>query len=69
MFSRQFIIQFNSNEFQIQKWINASKRLKNNSPRILNGTKIYDIYPGENGAMGGQVKTKDTIVIINMSWS
>jgi hypothetical protein len=31
--------------------------------------KIYDIHPGENGALGGSVEIDNNIVKINMSWS
>jgi hypothetical protein len=68
-FSRQFIIKFSSGSKEIQKWILNSKRLKNNVPKINYKTKIYEIYPGENGAMGGKVEIDGLKVLINISWS
>lgn len=68
-FSRQFIIKFSSDQKEIQKWILNSKRLKNNVPKINYKTKIYEIYPGENGAMGGKVEIEGIKVLINISWS
>jgi hypothetical protein len=68
-FTRQFIIKFNSDPKEIQKWILNSKRFKNNIPKINNKTKIYEIYPGENGAIGGKVEIEGTKVLINMSWN
>ncbi|MFC6098117.1 hypothetical protein ACFPVY_15805 [Flavobacterium qiangtangense] len=69
MFTRQYIIEFNCTEAEIEKWIDKSKRLKNNIPKIEGKTKIYEIYPGENGAMGGKVKIEKSKVSVNMSWS
>ena len=68
-FTRQFIIKFSSNPKEIQKWILNSKRLKNNAPKINYKTKIYEIYPGENGAMGGKVEIEGAKVFINISWN
>ena len=68
-FTRQFIIKFSSDQNEIQKWILNSKRLKSNIPKINNKTKIYEIYPGENGAMGGKVEIEGAKVFINISWN
>ena len=62
MFTRQFIIEFDSNAIEIQKWIQNSKRLKNNIPKIKGQTKVYEIYPGEDGAMGGKVEINNNKV-------
>lgn len=69
MFTRQFIIEFDSDTIDIQKWIKNSKRLKNVIPKIKRHTKVYEIYPGENGAMGGKVEIENNKVSINMSWN
>lgn len=69
MFTRQFIIEFKSSDKEINSWIEKSKRLKNNIPKIENQTKIYEIYPGEENAFGGKVEINNNIVKINMSWS
>jgi hypothetical protein len=68
-FSRQFIIKFCSDQKEIQKWILNSKRLKNNIPQINKKTKVYEISPGENGALGGKVEIEGTKVLINISWN
>ena len=67
--TRQFIIKFSSEQNEIQKWILNSKSLQNNIPKINNKTKIYEIYPGENGAIGGKVEIAGKEVLINMSWN
>jgi len=67
LFTRQFIIKFDSGN--IEKWIEESKRLKNNKPKIRGTKKIYEIYPGENDAFGGKVEIQGKSVLINMSWS
>lgn len=69
MFTRQYIIEFNSSEAEIEKWIEKSKRLKNNIPKTEGKAKVYEIYPGEEEAMGGKVKIEKDKVSINMSWS
>ena len=69
MFTRQFIVEFNANPKEIQKWIINSKRLKNNIPKINYKTEIYEIHPGEKGAFGGKVEIEGTKVLINMSWN
>jgi len=69
MFTRQFIVKFYSDQKDIQNWITNSKRLKSKVPKINNKTKVYEIYPGENGALGGKVEIEGTKVLINMSWN
>ncbi|WP_299109404.1 hypothetical protein [uncultured Tenacibaculum sp.] len=70
IFTRQFIIEFEVNHLeQINYWIHKSKRLKDNTPTIDKGKKIFLIYPGEQGANGGKVEIHDKEVKINMSWS
>ncbi|HQF47349.1 MAG TPA: hypothetical protein PLO52_04455 [Flavobacterium alvei] len=68
-FTRKFIIKFSCNEKEIQNWVTNCERLKNNIPKINNKTKVYEIYPGENGAIGGKVEIEETKVLINMSWN
>ncbi|CAL2104435.1 conserved protein of unknown function [Tenacibaculum sp. 190130A14a] len=69
-FTRQFIIEFEVNQpEQITNWIDKSKRLKNNTAKINQHKKVFEIYPGEEGANGGTVEIIDTKVRINMSWS
>lgn len=70
LFTRQFIIEFEINDSnELNEWIKQSKRLKNNLPKIKDNKKVYEIYPGENNAMGGKVEIEDTQVRIDMSWS
>lgn len=68
-FTRTFIIEFISTEKQINEWILNSKRLKNNSPKIKDENKTYEIYPGENNSFGGKVYIDKNLVKIKMSWS
>ncbi|MFD1605068.1 hypothetical protein ACFSJW_00580 [Flavobacterium artemisiae] len=69
MFTRQFIIEFTSKREDIEKWKSLSKRLKNKIPKIKANTEIFEIYPGEDGAMGGKVEITGNNVKINISWS
>lgn len=69
IFSGQYIIEFKSSENELEKWIKKCIRLKNNAPKLNGNTKTYEVYPGENDAMGGDVKIEKNKVIINMSWS
>ena len=69
MFTRQFIIEFESSNSEINSWIKNCKNLKNITPKIENNTKVYEIHPGEDGANGGKVEINKNIVKINMSWS
>jgi hypothetical protein len=70
-FSREFIIKFHSDAESIRTWIHANPRLDNNNPINLGAIKKYEIRPGENGAIGGDV-TIDSLsnqVTIDISWS
>ena len=70
IFTRQYIIEFDFEDSKkIDDWINKSKRLKDNVPKIKNNTKTYEIYPGENDAYGGKVEIQDKKVRIDISWS
>lgn len=69
-FTRQFIIEFEANDYnEIDLWIKQCKRLKNNTPKIKNHIKIYEVYPGEQKSSGGTVEIDGEKVRINMSWS
>ena len=69
-FTRQFIIEFEVNDIQeIVNWIRKRKRLQNNLPKTKENTQVFEIYPGENGAMGGKVIIDNHTVTIDMSWS
>jgi len=69
LFTRQFIIEFISKKDDITNWKNQSKRLKDRIPKIKSQTELFEIYPGENGAMGGKVEIEGNKVTINISWS
>ena len=69
MFTRQFIIKFNSSEKAIQTWINQSKRLKSVTPKLKGSKRTFEIYPGENGTFGGIVEINGSEVLIEMSSS
>lgn len=70
--SRQFIIEFTTDETSLEAWVNASSRLKQATPKTNSTNNLfYDIHPGENNSFGGSV-TIDKIlhkVTIDMSWS
>lgn len=72
MFTRTYTIEFDSDETEIKNWINKSKRLKNLKPvSDANGVMGFEIYPGEEGAVGGTVTVdkERNRVIIRMMWS
>jgi len=70
IFTRQFIIEFESSELEIKKWILKSKGFKNNIPKTIKNTKIYLIYPKEDlQSSGGKVEITGNRVLMNMSWS
>ncbi|PPK97085.1 hypothetical protein LY01_00912 [Nonlabens xylanidelens] len=70
IFTRQFIIGFEiDNPLEIEKWIQNSKRLRDNIPKNQGDIKIYEIYPGEKKSIGGKVKIKNNKIEIDMSWS
>ncbi|MEE1899102.1 hypothetical protein GN157_17355 [Flavobacterium rakeshii] len=68
MFTRQYILEFTANTKEIKNWIKKNKKLNKIQLRERNNTKTY-VISGEKGAIGGTVKIKDNLVIINMSWS
>ncbi|HAH51767.1 MAG TPA: hypothetical protein DF712_10525 [Balneola sp.] len=74
-FTREFTIEFLCSENCINSWIENSKRLRENEFTITrDGSRLYEILPGEDGAFGGKVFVKklssDSYNIkINMSWS
>ncbi|KFF04357.1 hypothetical protein [Flavobacterium reichenbachii] len=67
-FTQQYKIEFTSSKYEIEKWILLSKRLKNNNPQIKGKTKIYQVHPGENNSLGGEVIIDGNKVFISMSW-
>ena len=72
MFNRTYFLEFSLPSEEIQQWIDKSKRLKDQTPSLRsNGTKLYEIYPGEDGAIGGTVLVNlpQGTVKIKMAWS
>ena len=72
MFTRTFHLEFNLSEQQLKKWIAMSNRLKELTPLTQSdGTNLYEIYPGEDGAIGGTVliNFQKGNVKIKMAWS
>lgn len=72
MFTRTFLLEFNLSREELREWISSSKRLKGKSPVIdKDGTKRYEIYPGEEGSIGGTVRIDPEVgsVKIIMTWS
>lgn len=74
-FTREFTIEFLCTENCINSWIENSKRLRENEfTTTRDGSRLYEIVPGEKGAFGGKVFIKklsaDSYKIkIDMSWS
>lgn len=68
MFTRQYILEFTANTKEIENWIKKSEKLKKIPVKEIGKTEIYNV-DGEKGAMGGTLKIKDSLVILNMSWS
>jgi len=71
-FTREFIVQFEASRSDIDEWIKKSKSLINIIPKEDENRKIiYEIYPGEDGAIGGTVviEINKSIVIIDLSQS
>ena len=72
MFTRTFFLEFSLSERELQQWITNSKRLKELTPtKQTDGTDLYEIYPGEDGAIGGTVliNFQQGNVKIKMAWS
>ncbi|UWY26791.1 hypothetical protein N4T20_13790 [Flavobacterium sp. TR2] len=69
IFTRQFIIEFESSESEIKKWMQQSKGFENNIPEIRKNTKVYEIHPKSLQSYGGRVEITGSKVLINMSWS
>lgn len=69
MFSRKIILRFACAPRELAAWIARNKKLATMHYRLQNGTKAYEICPGEAGAHGGTVVVEGQIVKIEMSWS
>ncbi|MCA8829903.1 hypothetical protein [Hymenobacter pini] len=69
MFSRKIILGFACAPVELAAWIARNKKLATAHYRLQNGTKTYEIRPGEAGAYGGTIVVKGQIVRIEMSWS
>jgi len=72
MFTREYIVRFTADSTEINDWLNRCKRIKGNIPVVEADRQIkYNIYPGENGTIGGtiQVDKEKGRVVIDMSHS
>lgn len=69
IFTRTFIVEFKASQSEIENWILKSKRLKNTEPKMRGQTKTYEIHPGEDESIGGNVSVENGKVTIRMSWS
>lgn len=69
IFTTTYEVEFDADAATIEKWIQSSKRLNKNSPKLEEDNKLYKVYPGEKQAMGGTVKIQGTRVKIRMMWS
>jgi deoxyhypusine synthase len=70
MFTREFIIEFNCGQKELEQWIQNSGLTKLTPRTADNGIKIYQVS-GKQGSIGGHVyidKEKGN-VIVDMSWS
>lgn len=67
-FSRQFILNFETSNKNIEDWIERETVFKNINPIQKNNSKTYNIK-GKNGSFGGQIIIENRKVLINMSWS
>ena len=68
IFSRQFILNFETSNKNIEDWIERETVFKNINPIQKNNSKTYNIK-GKNGSFGGQIIIENRKVLINMSWS
>ena len=72
MFTREYIVQFDVDSIDVNDWINHSKRIKDVTPIIEKDGHIkYNVYPGENDAIGGTIRIdkQKGRVIVDMSHS
>lgn len=71
MFTRTFDLKFEAPDHEIRRWIAESPRLSENTPQNRErGVDRYEIYPGEQGAVGDWVEVRyQGAVVIHMSWS
>lgn len=67
-FSRQFILNFETSNKNIEDWIERETVFKNINPIQKNNSKTYNIK-GKNGSFGGKIIIENRKVLINMSWS
>lgn len=68
LFTREFTVEFDASESEIEIWILKSKGLQQKQAEIIQGTKIFEVRGYEN-SVGGKVYIKDNHVKINMMWS
>ncbi|HEY3403643.1 MAG TPA: hypothetical protein VGK59_09670 [Ohtaekwangia sp.] len=70
MFTREFIIEFNCGQEELEEWIQNSGLTKLTPRTDDNGLKVYQVT-GQEGSIGGHVyiDNEKGNVIIDMSWS
>jgi len=72
-FTRTFEVSFHAPKPDIRQWIEDSPRLSDSEPVEEEGEKgrmLYEVYPGEQGAIGGTVEVRGGHEVrISMSWS
>ncbi|KHM51082.1 MULTISPECIES: hypothetical protein [Pseudoalteromonas] len=71
-FNRTYDMEFTSTETNLKNWISNSKRLKDNNPiSITEFISEYEIYPGEENAVGGwvQINWQTYKVKVHILWS
>jgi hypothetical protein len=66
-FTRQFVVVFRS--AQPDRWVRASRRLRDRPPETRRGRTVYEVNPGEGNSIGGTVALVGNQATISMSWS
>ena len=69
VFTRQFVLEFETSKENIEKWVKTDKGFKNVSFTTKYNRTIYDFHPGKESSYGGTVTIQNNKVLINMSWS
>lgn len=68
LFTRQFILEFETSDKNTEDWIKKETVFKNINPIQKNNLRTYNIK-GKNGSIGGKIIIENKKVLINMSWS
>lgn len=69
MFTRQFVLEFETTQENIENWIKTEVSFRNISFTTKNNRTIYNFHPGKENSFGGTITIQNNKVLINMSWS